>query len=116
LFDHWLGLFAETCRELFDDEVAAAASGVAVFRTKLLGFIVSAMMTAIAGTLYMQFYMAIDPEAAFGLSQAIQKRGAEVFLNTSEPGRDVTSDTGTTYRETVKINGSGLRIGMAWGF
>ena len=30
------------------------------------------MMTAIAGTLYMQFYMAIDPEAAFGLSQAIQ--------------------------------------------
>jgi branched-chain amino acid transport system permease protein len=30
------------------------------------------MMTAIAGTLYMQYYMAIDPEAAFGLSQAIQ--------------------------------------------
>ena len=30
------------------------------------------MMTAIAGGLYMQFYMAIDPEAAFGLSQAIQ--------------------------------------------
>jgi branched-chain amino acid transport system permease protein len=55
-----------------DDEVAAAAAGVAVFRTKITGFIVSAMMTAIAGTLYMQFYMAIDPEAAFGLSQAIQ--------------------------------------------
>jgi branched-chain amino acid transport system permease protein len=55
-----------------DDEVAAAAAGVAVFKTKLWGFIVSAMMTAIAGTLYMQFYMAIDPEAAFGLSQAIQ--------------------------------------------
>jgi branched-chain amino acid transport system permease protein len=55
-----------------DDEVAAAAAGVAVFRTKMLGFLVSAMMTAIAGTLYMQFYMAIDPEAAFGLSQAIQ--------------------------------------------
>jgi branched-chain amino acid transport system permease protein len=55
-----------------DDEVAAAAAGVAVFRTKITGFIVSAMMTAIAGTLYIQFYMAIDPEAAFGLSQAIQ--------------------------------------------
>jgi branched-chain amino acid transport system permease protein len=55
-----------------DDEVAAAASGVAVFKTKIMGFVVSAMMTAIAGTLYMQFYMAIDPEAAFGLSQAIQ--------------------------------------------
>jgi branched-chain amino acid transport system permease protein len=55
-----------------DDEVAAAASGVAVFRTKIVGFIVSAMMTAIAGTFYMQYYMAIDPEAAFGLAQAIQ--------------------------------------------
>lgn len=53
--------------------------------------------------------------AAIPLSGQV-RLGAEVFLNTSEPGRDVTSDTGTTYRETVKINGSGLRIGMAWGF
>ena len=36
------------------------------------GFLVSAAMTALAAGLYMQFYMAIDPEAAFGLSQAIQ--------------------------------------------
>jgi branched-chain amino acid transport system permease protein len=55
-----------------DDETAAAAAGVAVFRTKLLGFIVSAMMTSFAGGLYVQYYMAIDPEAAFGLGQAIQ--------------------------------------------
>ena len=55
-----------------DDEVAAAAAGVAVFRTKLLGLLASAAMTAIAAAFYMQFYMAIDPEAAFGLSQAIQ--------------------------------------------
>jgi branched-chain amino acid transport system permease protein len=64
-----LGLEMQAVR---DDEVAAAAAGVAVFKTKITGFVVSAMMTAIAGTLYMQFYMAIDPEAAFGLSQAIQ--------------------------------------------
>jgi branched-chain amino acid transport system permease protein len=55
-----------------DDEVAAAAAGVAVFRTKVAGFMLSAAMTALAAVLYMQFYMAIDPEAAFGLSQAIQ--------------------------------------------
>jgi branched-chain amino acid transport system permease protein len=55
-----------------DDEVAAAAAGVPVFRTKMRGFLLSAMMTSIAGSLYMQFYMAIDPESAFGLSQAIQ--------------------------------------------
>src|SRR5262249_58204185 len=36
------------------------------------GLLVSAAMTALAAGLYMQFYMAIDPEAAFGLSQAIQ--------------------------------------------
>ena len=55
-----------------DDEVAAAAAGVAVFRTKVVGFMLSAAMTALAAVLYMQFYMAMDPEAAFGLAQAIQ--------------------------------------------
>ncbi|MBV9555867.1 MAG: branched-chain amino acid ABC transporter permease [Pseudolabrys sp.] len=55
-----------------DDETAAAAAGVAVFRTKVTGLLLSAVMTALAGGLYIQFYMAIDPEAAFGLSQAIQ--------------------------------------------
>jgi branched-chain amino acid transport system permease protein len=64
-----LGLEMQAVR---DDEVAAAAAGVAVFRTKLVGFMISAAMTALAAVLYMQFYMAIDPEAAFGLGQAIQ--------------------------------------------
>ena len=54
------------------DEIGAGASGVHVFRTKLLGFLVRAAMTALAGGLYMQFYQAIDPESAFGLGQAIQ--------------------------------------------
>ena len=64
-----LGLEMQAVR---DDETAAAAAGVSVFRTKMIGLLLSAMMTAVAGTLYMQFYMAIDPDAAFGLSQAIQ--------------------------------------------
>ncbi len=64
-----LGLEMQAVR---DDETAAAAAGVSVFRTKLTGLMLSAVMTAVAGTLYMQFYMAIDPDAAFGLSQAIQ--------------------------------------------
>jgi branched-chain amino acid transport system permease protein len=64
-----LGLEMQAVR---DDEVAAAAAGVAVFRTKLVGFLVSAALTSLAAVLYMQYYMAIDPEAAFGLSQAIQ--------------------------------------------
>ena len=64
-----LGLEMQAVR---DDEVAAAASGVRVFRVKLLGLLVSAAMTSVAATVYMQFYMAIDPETAFGLAQAIQ--------------------------------------------
>jgi branched-chain amino acid transport system permease protein len=69
LLASYFGLAMQAVR---DDEVAAAAAGVAVFRTKLVGFMLSAGMTALAAVLYMQFYMAIDPEAAFGLSQAIQ--------------------------------------------
>jgi branched-chain amino acid transport system permease protein len=59
-------------RSVRDDETAAAAAGVRVFRTKVIGFVISAAMTSLAGSLYMQFYQAIDPETAFGLSQAIQ--------------------------------------------
>jgi branched-chain amino acid transport system permease protein len=64
-----LGLEMKAVR---DDEVAAAAAGVAVFRTKLMGFMLSAALTSLAAVLYMQYYMAIDPEAAFGLAIAIQ--------------------------------------------
>lgn len=62
------GLELQTVR---DDEEAAAAAGVKVFQTKLLGFIVSGMMTAVAGALYIQFYLAIDPTTAFGLYEGI---------------------------------------------
>jgi len=64
--------FGSEMEAVRDDEGAAAAAGVAVFRTKLLGLLLSAVMTSFAGTLYMQSYQAIDPETAFGLSQAIQ--------------------------------------------
>jgi branched-chain amino acid transport system permease protein len=55
-----------------DDEDAATAAGIDVRRTKLLGLLMSAAMTALVGTVYVQFYMTIDPATAFGLFQAIQ--------------------------------------------
>jgi branched-chain amino acid transport system permease protein len=64
--------FGSEMQAVRDDEQAAAAAGVAVFRTKLMGLLLSAVMTSVAGSLYMQSYQAIDPETAFGLSQAIQ--------------------------------------------
>lgn len=55
-----------------DDQEAAAAAGIDVIRTKLKGFLLSAAMTAFVGAVYVQFYLAIDPGTAFGLTEAIQ--------------------------------------------
>lgn len=49
-----------------DDEMAAAAVGIPVLRHKLTVVAISAAITAVAGTLYLQFYMFVDPEIAFG--------------------------------------------------
>lgn len=69
LLRHSFGLRLQAVR---DDQEAAAASGVNVLATKLIGLSLSAAMTSIAGTLHVQFYLAIDPATAFGLFQAIQ--------------------------------------------
>jgi branched-chain amino acid transport system permease protein len=49
-----------------DDDMAAAATGIDVLRVKLTTVAISAAVTAMAGTLYVQYYMFIDPELAFG--------------------------------------------------
>jgi hypothetical protein len=42
---------------------------------------------------------------------------AEVFTNQSEVGRDVEDvTTGERLRETVNVDGMGMRFGLAWGF
>lgn len=64
-----LGLEMQAVR---DDEAAAAAAGIDVGRTRLLGLLLSAAMTGLVGAVYVQFYMTIDPATAFGLFQAIQ--------------------------------------------
>ena len=54
--------------------------------------------------------------AAFPLSGRMRVNG-ELFVNTAELSRDVTGDApNITYRETVKANGVGMRLGIAWGF
>ncbi|WOF23111.1 branched-chain amino acid ABC transporter permease [Microbacterium betulae] len=51
-----------------DDDMAAAAIGIDVLRYKLTTVAISAAITAAAGTLYLQYYMFVDPELAFGAS------------------------------------------------
>jgi len=57
------GRFAIATR---DDELAAAAVGIPTLRYKLTLVAISAAITALAGALYLQFYMFIDPDLAFG--------------------------------------------------
>ena len=64
-----LGRFAVAVR---DDEQAAAALGVPVLRTKLLTIALSAAITSVAGTFYVQYYFFVDPDVAFGSDVSIQ--------------------------------------------
>ncbi len=55
-----------------DDEAAAERGGISVSKTKLGAFVVTAMLTSIAGTFYAQFFLFIDPKAVMGLTLSIQ--------------------------------------------
>lgn len=63
------GEFAVAIR---DDEVAAASLGVPVLRYQLLTIALSAAITAVAGVFYVQYYLYVNPELAFGASVSIQ--------------------------------------------
>lgn len=63
------GQFAKAAR---DDEDAAAAVGIPVMRYKLLTMALSAAITAVAGAFYVQYFLFIDPDLAFGSSVSIQ--------------------------------------------
>lgn len=55
-----------------DDEVAAATLGVNPMRYKLITMALSAAVTAVAGVFYVQYYLYINPDLAFGSSVSIQ--------------------------------------------
>jgi branched-chain amino acid transport system permease protein len=63
------GQFTKAAR---DDEDAAATIGIPVMRYKLLTMALSAAITAVAGAFYVQYFLFIDPDLAFGSSVSIQ--------------------------------------------
>jgi branched-chain amino acid transport system permease protein len=63
------GQFALAVR---DDEDAAAALGIPVIRYKLTTMALSAAITSVAGAFYVQYYLFIDPDLAFGSAVSIQ--------------------------------------------
>jgi branched-chain amino acid transport system permease protein len=63
------GQFALATR---DDQEAAAALGIPVMRYQLTTMAISAGITAVAGAFYVQYYLFIDPDLAFGSAVSIQ--------------------------------------------
>lgn len=59
-------------RAIRENDVAAAASGINLFRMKQAGLALSAVLTAMGGTFYAQYVAFIDPHSVFGMDIAIK--------------------------------------------
>jgi branched-chain amino acid transport system permease protein len=59
-------------RSTRDHEIAAAASGVRVARTKILAFGVSGAITGLAGSLFTMYIGALSPDGSFTLLKSIE--------------------------------------------
>lgn len=55
-----------------EDEQAAEALGVDIFKYKMKAIGISAFFTAIGGTFYAQYYLYIDPTLTFGVQNSIE--------------------------------------------
>jgi len=55
-----------------NDESAAEACGINVFKTKIMASLLSAVLTSIGGFFYAIYYMYVTPESVFGLSLSFQ--------------------------------------------
>ncbi|MEM1546771.1 MAG: branched-chain amino acid ABC transporter permease [Candidatus Methanomethylicia archaeon] len=55
-----------------NDEVAAEACGINVFKMKILASLLSAVLTSVGGFFYTIYYMYITPESVFGLPVSFQ--------------------------------------------
>lgn len=54
-----------------ENEDAARALGIDTFKYKMIALVLSAMLTAVAGTFYAQYYLHIDPEIVFVSSVSV---------------------------------------------
>ncbi|TAM86642.1 branched-chain amino acid ABC transporter permease [bacterium] len=59
-------------RAIRDDEVAAKLAGIDVFRTKMIAFMLGAVLSALAGTLYAQITGFVDPDSVLSITLSVQ--------------------------------------------
>jgi branched-chain amino acid transport system permease protein len=61
-----------------EDETAARSLGVSTYKLRLFAMGLSAFFTAVAGTLYAQYLLFIDPDSVFGVDTSLQMALASV--------------------------------------
>ena len=59
-------------RAIREDEVAAQALGIDIFRWKMLAVVLSSAMTAVAGVFFAFYYNSLFPEQIFGFGRSIE--------------------------------------------
>ena len=74
LISHWLkhSRYGAWLQAVRDNEAAAAALGVNVFRVKLGAIMLSAALMAAGGVFYVQYFQYIDPSIAYGPAVSIE--------------------------------------------
>jgi branched-chain amino acid transport system permease protein len=74
LLSRWIlrSRFGYYLRSLRDDQVAAEVLGINSLSMKLMGFALSAAMTAVVGTFYTQYLLFIDPSSGFGMFTSVK--------------------------------------------
>ena len=63
--------FGFRLQALRDDSEAAASLGIAIARHKVLAFVISAAMMSVAGSIYGQYVLVMDPERLFSIELSI---------------------------------------------
>ncbi len=66
------GIGREALEAISEDEDAAAAVGIDVLREKLRVTVISAVLTALGGSIYAQYLMYLNPETVSGISVSLQ--------------------------------------------
>lgn len=66
------GIGREALDAISEDEEAAAAMGINVMREKLRVTIISAGLTAVGGTIFVQYLMYLNPETVSGIAVSLQ--------------------------------------------
>lgn len=98
-----------------EDDAAARALGVRTLRARLIAIMISALFTAICGTIYAQYTLYIDPDSVTGLSFSLQVAlicivGGVGTLSGPILGAALIIPLASLLRGALSSSGSGLHL------